>query len=450
MAEQLADIFQQLVDDRAAVGFRAFDGSRRRARACRRLDRDPPSAGAPLHRDGAERTRHRCAPTSQAIWTSRATSTRRCASSRRTTSTAVRTIDLFAHSGAGCSDRCRSRRRRCPRPWRRGLRRHTRRRDARAISHHYDVSNRFYELLLGPSMTYSCAVFPSHDATLEEAQREKIDLICRKLDLQAGERLLDVGAGWGGARTPRRRALRRPCARRDALATAGRLRDAARSPTPASKVVPKCASSTIATWTPRRSTPWRRSARWSTSARRRCAPLRSDGGAPATRGADVESRHLAPQHQAGQRGPVRSSTATSSPTASSRPSARSSPRCTTGAWRSATRRTCASTTRSRSANGRRTSSASWHEAVAEVGEHRARVWRLYLATVAHRLRNQPHPDPPGARRARRRPRQLGNAAAPDLGAGRRVGTRKRRFRKASEGPPAELDRVGDAATADSR
>jgi cyclopropane-fatty-acyl-phospholipid synthase len=83
-------------------------------------------------------------------------------------------------------------------PWRRGLVRHSRGRDAQAISHHYDVSNRFYELLLGPSMAYSCAVFTTPSATLAEAQREKFDLICRKLDLKPGQRLLDVGAGWGG------------------------------------------------------------------------------------------------------------------------------------------------------------------------------------------------------------------------------------------------------------
>jgi cyclopropane-fatty-acyl-phospholipid synthase len=83
-------------------------------------------------------------------------------------------------------------------PWRRGLRRHTRVRDAAAVAHHYDLSNRFYELVLGDSMAYSCAVFTSPAATLLEAQREKFDLVCRKLDLRPGQRLLDVGAGWGG------------------------------------------------------------------------------------------------------------------------------------------------------------------------------------------------------------------------------------------------------------
>jgi cyclopropane-fatty-acyl-phospholipid synthase len=84
--------------------------------------------------------------------------------------------------------------------WRRTLEglRHTKRRDADAVHHHYDVSNRFYELLLGPSMTYTCACYSRHDATLEEAQAAKYDLVARKLGLRPGMRLLDVGCGWGG------------------------------------------------------------------------------------------------------------------------------------------------------------------------------------------------------------------------------------------------------------
>jgi cyclopropane-fatty-acyl-phospholipid synthase len=76
-------------------------------------------------------------------------------------------------------------------------RRHTRRRDAAAVSHHYDVSNAFYRLVLGPSLTYSCAVFEDVDATLEEAQAAKHELVCQKLGLEEGMRLLDVGCGWG-------------------------------------------------------------------------------------------------------------------------------------------------------------------------------------------------------------------------------------------------------------
>jgi cyclopropane-fatty-acyl-phospholipid synthase len=84
--------------------------------------------------------------------------------------------------------------------WRRMLEglRHSKGRDAEAIHHHYDVSNRFYELVLGPSMTYTCATYPHLEASLEEAQFEKYDLVCRKLGLKPGMRLLDVGSGWGG------------------------------------------------------------------------------------------------------------------------------------------------------------------------------------------------------------------------------------------------------------
>ncbi|WP_033346624.1 SAM-dependent methyltransferase [Catenuloplanes japonicus] len=76
-------------------------------------------------------------------------------------------------------------------------RRHSRGRDSGAISHHYDVSNDFYRLVLGPSMVYSCAYWPSADSDLETAQHDKLDLICRKLGLHEGRRLLDVGCGWG-------------------------------------------------------------------------------------------------------------------------------------------------------------------------------------------------------------------------------------------------------------
>jgi len=76
--------------------------------------------------------------------------------------------------------------------------RHSLGRDAEAIHHHYDVSNAFYEHVLGPSMTYTCALFPTETSTLEEAQHAKYDLVARKLDLQPGQRLLDLGCGWGG------------------------------------------------------------------------------------------------------------------------------------------------------------------------------------------------------------------------------------------------------------
>jgi cyclopropane-fatty-acyl-phospholipid synthase len=77
--------------------------------------------------------------------------------------------------------------------------RHSLKRDANAIGHHYDVGNDFYRLVLGPTLTYSCARFAQADFTLEDAQTAKHDLICRKLGLpeHPGARLLDVGCGWG-------------------------------------------------------------------------------------------------------------------------------------------------------------------------------------------------------------------------------------------------------------
>ena len=75
---------------------------------------------------------------------------------------------------------------------------HSKGRDATAIAHHYDVSNRFYAWVLGPSMAYTCAVYPTPESTLEQAQAAKFDLVCRKLGLRPGMRLLDVGCGWGG------------------------------------------------------------------------------------------------------------------------------------------------------------------------------------------------------------------------------------------------------------
>jgi len=71
-------------------------------------------------------------------------------------------------------------------------------RDRQAVRFHYDVSNDFYRLWLDPRMVYSCAYFENAETDLEKAQVRKLDHICRKLDLQPGERLLDVGCGWGG------------------------------------------------------------------------------------------------------------------------------------------------------------------------------------------------------------------------------------------------------------
>ncbi|MCH4208687.1 class I SAM-dependent methyltransferase [Bifidobacterium sp.] len=78
-----------------------------------------------------------------------------------------------------------------------GLLPHTKAGDAATVSYHYDQSNEFYRLFLGPSMTYTCAVFNTPDDTLEEAEERKLNLVLDKLGVKAGDRLLDIGCGWG-------------------------------------------------------------------------------------------------------------------------------------------------------------------------------------------------------------------------------------------------------------
>ncbi|MHA2788088.1 class I SAM-dependent methyltransferase [Corynebacterium sp. S7] len=81
---------------------------------------------------------------------------------------------------------------------RQGLSRHSKERDAEVISDHYDVGNEFYELFLGKAMTYTCAYYPTEDASLDDAQENKYRLVFDKLRLKAGDTHLDVGCGWGG------------------------------------------------------------------------------------------------------------------------------------------------------------------------------------------------------------------------------------------------------------
>jgi cyclopropane-fatty-acyl-phospholipid synthase len=75
---------------------------------------------------------------------------------------------------------------------------HSRERDRQAVAHHYDVSNEFFAQMLDPRMLYTCAVYAHPNEELEIAQARKLDLVCRKLRLKAGERFLDIGCGWGG------------------------------------------------------------------------------------------------------------------------------------------------------------------------------------------------------------------------------------------------------------
>ena len=76
-------------------------------------------------------------------------------------------------------------------------RKHTSERDREAVRHHYDVGNEFFSLFLDESMTYSCAIFSRGATTLEEAQETKLEMVCTKLDLKPGMRVLDIGCGWG-------------------------------------------------------------------------------------------------------------------------------------------------------------------------------------------------------------------------------------------------------------
>lgn len=78
------------------------------------------------------------------------------------------------------------------------MRKHTKARDKKANAYHYDVSNDFYRLFLGEEMVYSCAYFRRPGADINEAQRDKLTYLCKKLRLQPGEKLLDIGCGWGG------------------------------------------------------------------------------------------------------------------------------------------------------------------------------------------------------------------------------------------------------------
>jgi cyclopropane-fatty-acyl-phospholipid synthase len=197
MALTLAELFELLFDDCTAVGFRAYDGSTltpsgsvgmveiRTPRALRYLVSAPGELGLArayvmgdleIHGDLHATLRSLCTHLRGPVpWSRLLASVRRWM---------LRRPPIPAEEAQAT--------------WRRAGPRHSKARDARAISHHYDVSNRFYELVLGRSMAYSCAVFATPATTLDRAQREKFDLICRKLDLKPGQRLLDIGAGWGG------------------------------------------------------------------------------------------------------------------------------------------------------------------------------------------------------------------------------------------------------------
>jgi cyclopropane-fatty-acyl-phospholipid synthase len=194
----LAEVFARVVGPGAPVAFEAYDGSSAGPADARvRIDVRSPmavsylltspgdlglarayiSGALDLHGDVYEALRLLSAEVGDLTWGER--------------------LDVLRTLGPGYIRRVPLPREESVPAWRLGLR-HSKGRDSSAISHHYDVSNRFYEWVLGPSMAYTCAVYPTADATLEQAQEEKFDLVCRKLELQPGMRLLDVGCGWGG------------------------------------------------------------------------------------------------------------------------------------------------------------------------------------------------------------------------------------------------------------
>ena len=267
-----------------------------------------------------------------------------------------------------------------PPRWRRiaGGPRHSKTRDAEAIHHHYDVSNTFYEWVLGPSMTYTCACYPHPDATLDEAQENKYRLVFEKLRLKPGDRLLDVGCGWGGmVRYAARRGVqghrRHAVAGADVVGAAGhRRRRAGRPGRGALRRLPRHPRDRLRRGVVDRAARAHRRAQLS---RRTSGFLQSQ-----LRPGGLLLNHCItrPNNGAGRR-PADSSTATSSRTASSPAPAASSPRPRMPVWRCCTRRTCAThyalTLRDWCAN----LVDHWDEAVEEVGLPTAKVWGLYMA-----------------------------------------------------------------------
>ena len=280
--------------------------------------------------------------------------------------------------------------------------RHSLRRDAQAIGHHYDVGNDFYRLVLGPSMTYSCARFATPTPRSRRRRRPSTSSICRKLGLAraarraAARRRLRLGLDGH----PRRRALRRARRRHHHQRGAGRAGSAARrgSRRRRSRRDPPAGLSR-----PRRRAVRRdlaRSACSSTSAtrkldrvlRRRCASLlvpqgrllnhaiSSVGGSHARPRTSFIGRYVFPDGELHRRRRGRAGHG-------ARP-----------ASRSATSSRCASTTPARCGAGWRTSRRNWDEAVKLVGEPRARDLAAVHGRLGGRLRGRRDRDPPGARR----------------------------------------------------
>jgi len=192
----LAEVFARVVGPAAPVTIRAYDGSSAgRDGAPVRVDVRSPDAVSYLLSSPAELGLARAYVTGNLVIEGDVYAALRSLSSATTAFGLPDRLRLLREVGPQHLRRLRvppeENRRRV------GLR-HSKVRDSAAISHHYDVSNRFYAWVLGPSMAYTCACYPGEDASLEQAQKHKFDLVCRKLGLRPGMRLLDVGCGWGG------------------------------------------------------------------------------------------------------------------------------------------------------------------------------------------------------------------------------------------------------------
>ena len=262
--------------------------------------------------------------------------------------------------------------------------RHSKSRDRVAVTHHYDVGNDFYEIVLGPSMTYSCAYWARPDDptySLEDAQRDKLELICRKLGLGSGMRLLDVGCGWGSLVVHAARAPRRSGGRHHPVPGAGRVRAQAGGRRPVSPTVSRSACRTGVTSPTSRSTPSRASAWPSTSGR-------NDGrSTPRTlHGLLVPGAAAQPPDRPAAGAQARGRTFIDAyvfPDGELLPlGATWSPRSRAPTSRCATSRACASTTAAPSRRWVDNLERQWDRAVELAGSGRARVWRLYMTASA--------------------------------------------------------------------
>ena len=285
----------------------------------------------------------------------------------------------------------------------RGLRPHSRRRDAAAVAHHYDVSNRV--LLVGPRAEHGLhlrGLRRRRSATLEQAQAAKFDLVCRKLGLRPGMRLLDVGCGWGGMAVHAARAVRRRGRRRHAVGAAGRVgAGAGRRGSGSSGQVD------LRHGDYRDVTEGGFDAVSSIGLTEHIgtgqldAYCRPAGLAAAARRPAAQPLHHPPRRRQPADQPARLRAALRLPRRrAARASAGSSRRSRAPGSSCATRRACASTTPSPARRGAATSTTHWDEAVAEVGPgHRAGVGAVPRRLAAG-LRAQPDPAAPAAARSK--------------------------------------------------